>query len=350
MRSAPFRGKEARAQDRIAQGPLRPGGRGGGAKTRKFLGESRLRNAFWSTGNMRGGALNLSKLVEVGTWELARHTRSGVGLSRRQGKPACKSVGVEERNFCGPGVWPEMEIFAVACWCGFFSGGVADRECRVTAQENPEGHQGKPACTSVGVEERNFCGSGVWPEMEIFAVACWCSFFSGGVVDRECRVTAQENPEGHLSGRRQGKPACASVGVEERNFCGSGVWPEMKIFAVACWCSFFSSGVVDREPRLNANGVGRRLVIVERGGAISESVKKYIKNVCDASYSPKKHGHEEFCPQWRTVETVDDAAGSPSLPPTSSSSSSSSISFFIVRIMIQDGQMSAVSAEGRMFA
>ena len=107
---------------------------------------------------------------------------------------------------------------------------------------------------------------------------------------------------------------------------------------------------MDREPRLNANGVGRRLVVVERGGAISESVKKYIKNVCDASYSPKKHGHAEFCPQWRAVETVDDAVGSPSLPPTSSSSSSSSISFFVVRIMIQDGQMSAVSAEGRMFA
>ena len=75
---------------------------------------------------MRGGALNLSKLVEVGTWELARHTRSGVGQSRRQGKPACKSVGVEERNFCGPGVWPEMEIFAVAC--------CSSHSCRFTDQ------------------------------------------------------------------------------------------------------------------------------------------------------------------------------------------------------------------------
>ena len=141
-----------------------------------------------------------------------------------------------------------------------------------------------------------------------------------GTWDLACRATVQEeNPEGHLSGRRQGGPVCASAGVEERIFCGPGVGPEMKMFAVARWCRFFSSRVVDRESRgsLNANGACRRLLIVERGGAISESVKTIIKGVCGASCSPKKHGHEEFRPQWRTFETVDDAVGSPSLPPAS---------------------------------
>jgi hypothetical protein len=41
-----------------------------------------------------------------------------------------------------------------------------------------------------------------------------------GTWNLACRATVQENPEGHLSGRRQGGPVCASAGAEERSFCG----------------------------------------------------------------------------------------------------------------------------------
>ena len=108
----------------------------------------------------------------------------------------------------------------------------------------------------------------------MFAVACRCRSFRSG------------------------------VGVEERIFCGPGVWPDMKMFAVACGCCSFSGGMVDWEPRgfLNAN----------------LCVNQYIKNVCDVFYNfcAEGHGHEVFRPQWRG-ETVDDALGSPSLPPAS---------------------------------
>ena len=53
--------RELAHQDGITQGPLRPGGRWAGAKIRKFLGGSRLRNARWGVGSMRGGATHLPK-------------------------------------------------------------------------------------------------------------------------------------------------------------------------------------------------------------------------------------------------------------------------------------------------
>jgi hypothetical protein len=270
--------RELACHDGITQGPLRPGGRWAGAKIRKFLGGSSLRNAFWSTGNMRRGAPNLSKLVEAGTRELAYHD----GITQGPLRPGGRRAGAKIRKFLG-----ENRLRNARRGVGSMRGGATHLPkpvevgtwellaCRVTVQENPEGHlsgrqQGEPACASVGVEERIFCGLGVWPEMKMFAVACWCRSFSSG------------------------------FGVEERIFCGPGVWPEMKMFAVACGCCSFSGGMVDREPRgfLNAN----------------LCVNQYIKNVCDVFYNfcAEGHGHEVFRPQWRG-ETVDDAVGSPSL-------------------------------------
>jgi hypothetical protein len=100
-------------------------------------------------------------------------------------------------------------------------------------------------------------------------------------------------------------------------------------------------------------GYGFVPLIVERGGAISESVKTFIKNVSDVSYSRKKHDKEFFVHYWtvvlanaifqdvarmrrRQVRGLVDEARKNVLQNT--------------RLMIQDGQMSSVSAEGRMFA
>jgi hypothetical protein len=89
-------GGEGSGQDCAGPSPTRRPG-GGGAKTRTFLGESRLRKAFWSTGNVRRGVPNLSKLVEVGTRELAHQD----GITQGPLRPGGRWAGAKIRKFLG---------------------------------------------------------------------------------------------------------------------------------------------------------------------------------------------------------------------------------------------------------
>jgi hypothetical protein len=155
-------------------------------------------------------------------------------------------------------------------------------------------------------------------------------------------IHGRYNGAGRTGMRHNGSP---DIHVEERSFCGPWVWPEMKMFAVACWCRLFSSGMVDREPETVDDAVGspslppasealRSLgcefvpLIVERQGALSMSVTKFIKNVCGVARSRRKHGKGFFVHCWTAV------LANAVLSNT--------------RIRIQDGQMSSASAEGRL--
>ena len=161
--------------------------------------------------------------------------------------------------------------------------------------------------------------------------ACWCRSF---------------NPEGHLSGRRQGEPACASVGAEERIFCGLGVWPEMKMFAVACWRRSFSSA-------LRLLGCEFVPLIVERGGAVSESVNKFINNISDVAYSRKQHDKGFFVHCWNVVlanSVLQDVARMRRRQVRGLVEVTSRGVSRNTRLFIQDGQMSSVSAEGRLLS
>ena len=94
-------------------------------------------------------------------------------------------------------------------------------------------------------------------------------------------------------------------------------------------------------------------LIVERGGAISESVKKFIKNVSDVSYSRKKHDKEFFVHYWTGIlanAVFQDVARMRRRQVRGLVDVTSKNVLQNTRLMIQDGQMSSVSAEGRMFA
>ena len=94
-------------------------------------------------------------------------------------------------------------------------------------------------------------------------------------------------------------------------------------------------------------------LIVERGGALSESVKKFITNVSDVAYSRKMHDKSFFVHYWTVIlanAVFQDLARMRGRQARGLVDAASKNVTRNTRIRIHDGRLSSVSAEGRMYS
>ena len=94
-------------------------------------------------------------------------------------------------------------------------------------------------------------------------------------------------------------------------------------------------------------------LIVERSGAISESVNQFIKNVSNVAHSRKKHNKGFFVHYWTAIlanEVFQDVSRMKRRQVRGLIDKASRNVLSNTRIRIQDGHMSSVSAEGRLLA
>ena len=94
-------------------------------------------------------------------------------------------------------------------------------------------------------------------------------------------------------------------------------------------------------------------LIVERSGAISESVNQFIKNVSNVAHSRKKHDKGFFVHYWTAIlanAVFQDVSRMKRRQVRGLIDKASRNVLSNTRIRIQDGHMSSVSAEGRLLA
>jgi hypothetical protein len=95
------------------------------------------------------------------------------------------------------------------------------------------------------------------------------------------------------------------------------------------------------------------LIVVGRGGAVSESVNKFVNNASDVAHSRKKHDKGFFVNHWAVVlsnAVLQDLARMRRRQVRGLVEVASGNVSRNTRLFIQDGQMSSASAEGRMLS